>query len=204
VASSSEDTLIHAGLKFIGDSNGAVCIRCRMQILETPVRHLLRADGFWIGSNDMTQLVLGLDPDSSLFASSFDEHDPAVLAALEMAIKACLERGKYVGICGPGPSDHPELAEWLLQHGIESMSLNPDTVVDTWLHLAKTARDLTGGRDTATDTATRFDRQRAAADGSGHGKAPTSANEIRVNGDRPCAGGWGGQGVAASNPVSPT
>jgi pyruvate,water dikinase len=98
---------------------------------------LEHVDGFSIGSNDMTQLVLGLDRDSSLVAAGFDERDPAVLAVLEMAIKACLERGKYVGICGQGPSDHPDLAEWLVAQGIESMSLNPDTVVDTWLHLSK-------------------------------------------------------------------
>jgi pyruvate, water dikinase len=102
---------------------------------------LAHVDGFSIGSNDMTQLTLGLDRDSALVAGGFDERDPAVLALLEMAIRACLERGKYVGICGQGPSDHPDLAQWLVQQGIESMSLNPDTVVDTWLHLAKTARE---------------------------------------------------------------
>jgi pyruvate, water dikinase len=94
-------------------------------------------DGFSIGSNDMTQLVLGLDRDSSLVAGSFDERDPAVLFMLERAINACRKAGKYVGICGQGPSDHPDMAEWLLGQGIESMSLNPDTVVDTWLALAK-------------------------------------------------------------------
>ncbi|GGO68429.1 phosphoenolpyruvate synthase [Nocardioides deserti] len=94
-------------------------------------------DGFSIGSNDMTQLTLGLDRDSALVAESFDERDPAVLHMLELAIKACKAQGKYVGICGQGPSDHPDLAQWLLDQGIESMSLNPDTVVDTWLHLAK-------------------------------------------------------------------
>ena len=94
-------------------------------------------DGFSIGSNDMTQLVLGLDRDSSLVAGSFDERDPAVLFMLERAINACRKAGKYVGICGQGPSDHPDMAEWLLEQGIESMSLNPDTVVDTWLALAK-------------------------------------------------------------------
>jgi pyruvate,water dikinase len=97
-------------------------------------------DGFSIGSNDMTQLTLGLDRDSSLVAGSFDERDPAVKKLLSMAIKACREQGKYVGICGQGPSDHPDLAEWLLDEGIESMSLNPDTVVDTWLRLAKHAQ----------------------------------------------------------------
>ncbi len=97
-------------------------------------------DGFSIGSNDMTQLVLGLDRDSSLVAATFDERNPAVLAVLEMAIKACLARGKYVGICGQGPSDHPDLAQWLVAQGIESMSLNPDTVVDTWLAIAAAAK----------------------------------------------------------------
>ncbi len=95
-------------------------------------------DGFSIGSNDMTQLTLGVDRDSSLVAAAFDERDPAVLYMLEAAIRACKERGKYVGICGQGPSDYPELAQWLLEQGIESMSLNPDTVVDTWLMLADT------------------------------------------------------------------
>ena len=102
-------------------------------------------DGFSIGSNDMTQLVLGLDRDSSLVAGSFDERDPAVLFMLERAIKACREAGKYVGICGQGPSDHPDMAEWLLEQGIESMSLNPDTVVDTWLRLGKAAAKTQSG-----------------------------------------------------------
>jgi pyruvate,water dikinase len=93
-------------------------------------------DGFSIGSNDMTQLTLGLDRDSALVASTFDERDPAVLKMFEMAIQACRSRGKYVGICGQGPSDHPDLADWLLEQGIESMSLNPDTVVETWVRLA--------------------------------------------------------------------
>ena len=92
-------------------------------------------DGFSIGSNDMTQLTLGLDRDSGLVADKFDERDPAVLHMLELAITACKKQGKYVGICGQGPSDHPDLAQWLLDQGIESMSLNPDTVVDTWLRL---------------------------------------------------------------------
>ncbi|NYJ75725.1 phosphoenolpyruvate synthase [Allobranchiibius huperziae] len=97
-------------------------------------------DGFSIGSNDMTQLTLGLDRDSSLVAAGFDERDPAVKKMLTMAIKACRDKGKYVGICGQGPSDHPDLADWLLDQGIESMSLNPDTVVETWLRLAKRAK----------------------------------------------------------------
>jgi pyruvate, water dikinase len=93
-------------------------------------------DGFSIGSNDMTQLTLGIDRDSALVAGGFDERDPAVKHMLSAAITACKERGKYVGICGQGPSDHPDLAKWLLEQGIESMSLNPDTVVDTWNELA--------------------------------------------------------------------
>ena len=94
-------------------------------------------DGFSIGSNDMTQLTLGLDRDSSIVAGLFDERDPAVKKMLSMAIAAAKKKGKYVGICGQGPSDHPDLAEWLYKEGIESVSLNPDTVVDTWLRLAK-------------------------------------------------------------------
>ena len=93
-------------------------------------------DGMSIGSNDMTQLVLGLDRDSALVADVFDERDDAVKAMLEMTISACKARGKYVGICGQGPSDHPDLARWLLDQGIESMSLNPDSVIETWLFLA--------------------------------------------------------------------
>ncbi|WP_431802202.1 phosphoenolpyruvate synthase [Microbacterium sp. bgisy203] len=92
-------------------------------------------DGFSIGSNDMTQLVLGLDRDSSLVSAIFDERDPAVLKVLSMAIAACRERGKYIGICGQGPSDHPDLAQWLVDQGIESISLNPDTVVETWMRI---------------------------------------------------------------------
>jgi pyruvate,water dikinase len=94
-------------------------------------------DGFSIGSNDLTQLTLGLDRDSAIVASLFDERDPAVKKLLSMAISAARAKGKYIGICGQGPSDHPDLAEWLMQQGIESVSLNPDTVVDTWLRLAK-------------------------------------------------------------------
>ena len=94
-------------------------------------------DGFSIGSNDLTQLTLGLDRDSSIVANLFDERNPAVKKLLSMAIKTAKAKGKYVGICGQGPSDHPDLAQWLLDEGIESISLNPDTVVDTWLMLAK-------------------------------------------------------------------
>ena len=96
-------------------------------------------DGFSIGSNDLTQLTLGLDRDSGmeLLAKDFDERDPAVKAMLSLAIKACLKQGKYVGICGQGPSDNPDFAEWLVGEGIESMSLNPDSVIETWQKLAK-------------------------------------------------------------------
>ena len=93
-------------------------------------------DGMSIGSNDMTQLTLGVDRDSAIVARSFDERDEAVKKMLAMAIAACRRQGKYIGICGQGPSDHPELALWLLEQGIESMSLNPDTVVETWMMLA--------------------------------------------------------------------
>jgi len=96
-------------------------------------------DGFSIGSNDMTQLTLGIDRDSSLVAADFDERDPAVKALLSMAIQACRKQGKYVGICGQGPSDHADFADWLVKEGIESVSLNPDTVIDTWLYLAEHA-----------------------------------------------------------------
>jgi pyruvate,water dikinase len=94
-------------------------------------------DGFSIGSNDLTQLTLGLDRDSGLVAGSFDERDPAVKAMLHMAIKACRDAGKYVGICGQGPSDYPDLALWLRDEGIVALGLNPDTVVDTWRKLAE-------------------------------------------------------------------
>ncbi len=99
-------------------------------------QYLQHFDGMSIGSNDMTQLTLGLDRDSALVAEYFDERDDAVKALLAMTIKACRDAGKYVGICGQGPSDHPDLARWLLDQGIESMSLNPDTVVETWMFLA--------------------------------------------------------------------
>ena len=97
---------------------------------------LQRFDGFSIGSNDLTQLTLGLDRDSNLVAEKFDERNPAVKKFLAMAIAACKKEGKYVGICGQGPSDHPDLAEWLMQQGIDSLSLNPDSVVSTWVRLA--------------------------------------------------------------------
>ncbi len=103
-------------------------------------------DGFSIGSNDLTQLTLGLDRDSGLVAEAFDERDPAVKALLEAAISACRRAGKYAGICGQGPSDHPDLALWLMQQGIASISLNPDTVVPTWHRLAATGEETADSR----------------------------------------------------------
>ena len=95
-------------------------------------------DGFSIGSNDMTQLTLGVDRDSGgTIASTFDERNEAVKALLHMAIKACRQRGKYIGICGQGPSDHPDFAKWLVEEGIETLSLNPDTIIETWMYLAQ-------------------------------------------------------------------
>jgi pyruvate,water dikinase len=100
-------------------------------------RFLEHFDGFSIGSNDMTQLTLGVDRDSGgPIAATFDERDDAVKAMLSMAIEACRRNNRYVGICGQGPSDYPDLARWLVEQRIESMSLNPDTVVETWLMLA--------------------------------------------------------------------
>ena len=113
-----------------------------MMMCEIPSNVLLAKDflqyfdGFSIGSNDLTQLTLGLDRDSGLIADSFDERNPAVKSLLSMAINTCNEMGKYIGICGQGPSDHPDLAEWLFEQGISSISLNPDTVIETWFQLA--------------------------------------------------------------------
>jgi pyruvate, water dikinase len=94
-------------------------------------------DGFSIGSNDLTQFTLALDRDSGLVASLFNERDPAVKALMHQAIRACKDQGKYIGICGQGPSDHPDFALWLLEESIDSISLNPDTVLETWLYLAR-------------------------------------------------------------------
>jgi pyruvate,water dikinase len=99
-------------------------------------RFLEYFDGFSIGSNDMTQLTLGLDRDSGIVAGEFDERDAAVKAMLHLAIQACRRADKYVGICGQGPSDHPDFAQWLVEEGIEAVSLNPDSVIETWLYLA--------------------------------------------------------------------
>ncbi|HUX73698.1 MAG TPA: phosphoenolpyruvate synthase [Steroidobacteraceae bacterium] len=103
-------------------------------------RYLQFFDGMSIGSNDMTQLTLGLDRDSAVVAKLFDERDDAVKALMAMAIRACKAQGKYIGICGQGPSDHPELARWLVDQGVDSLSLNPDSVVETWMFLAADAR----------------------------------------------------------------
>jgi len=130
------DLLDRNGLKS-GEDGLQVIMMC-----EIPSNALLadefleRFDGFSIGSNDLTQLTLGLDRDSGIIAHSFDERNPAVKKLLQMAIQSCRGAGKYVGICGQGPSDHPDLARWLMDQGISSVSLNPDTVVETWLFLA--------------------------------------------------------------------
>jgi pyruvate,water dikinase len=125
---------------------------------EVPSNALLAADflqhvdGFSIGSNDLTQLTLGLDRDSSLVASLFDERNAAVKALLHLAISECKKQGKYIGICGQGPSDHADFAEWLMDEGIENISLNPDTIIETWLRLAKTnARKIKREKDLSTE-----------------------------------------------------
>ena len=123
-----------------GDNGLKVIMMCELPANALLAEEFLEFfDGFSIGSNDMTQLTLGLDRDSGIVSHLFDERNPAVLKMLSMAIKACNKAGKYVGICGQGPSDHPELAEWLFEQGIDSVSLNPDSVVETWERLAKLA-----------------------------------------------------------------
>jgi len=122
------------------DGNGALRVIMMCELPSNAVladEFLVHFDGFSIGSNDLTQLTLGLDRDSGLVAEAFDERDPAVKRLLSMAIDACRRADKYVGICGQGPSDHPDLAQWLMQQGIASISLNPDTVVPTWQRLAQ-------------------------------------------------------------------
>ena len=137
-----EARAVHEILKENGLQRGVDDLRVIM-MCELPSNVILAEefleyfDGFSIGSNDLTQLTLCLDRDSGLVASAFDERDPAVMKLLQQAIQACKAAGKYVGICGQGPSDHPDLARWLLEQGIESMSLNPDSVIDTWLFLAE-------------------------------------------------------------------
>ena len=130
------ELLAENGLKR-GENDLKVIMMCELPSNAIMAEEFLEYfDGFSIGSNDLTQLTLGLDRDSGLIAHLFDERDPAVKKMLHMAIQACKKQGKYVGICGQGPSDHPDLAKWLLDEGIESMSLNPDTVVETWMYLA--------------------------------------------------------------------
>ena len=132
---------VHAELEKNGLKRGENGLRVIM-MCEIPSNPLLAEqflelfDGFSIGSNDLTQLTLGIDRDSGIVAGSFDERNPAVLALISMAIQSCRKLDKYIGICGQGPSDHPDFAKWLMEQGIEAISLNPDTVVETWLYLA--------------------------------------------------------------------
>ncbi|WP_171359392.1 phosphoenolpyruvate synthase [Vibrio rotiferianus] len=124
-----------------GDQGLKVIMMCELPSNAVLAEEFLKYfDGFSIGSNDMTQLTLGLDRDSGDVAHLFDERNPAVKAMLQMAIEAATKAGKYVGICGQGPSDHDDLAEWLMEQGISSVSLNPDTVIDTWLKLGKVSK----------------------------------------------------------------
>ncbi|MBV1731543.1 MAG: phosphoenolpyruvate synthase, partial [Hydrogenophaga sp.] len=132
------ELLAEKGLKR-GENGLKVIMMCEIPSNAVLAHEFLQFfDGFSIGSNDLTQLTLGLDRDSGLelLAKDFDERDPAVKALLKMAISACKAEGKYVGICGQGPSDHPDFAQWLQAEGISSISLNPDSVVDTWQLLA--------------------------------------------------------------------
>ncbi|MBX2847462.1 MAG: phosphoenolpyruvate synthase [Acidiferrobacterales bacterium] len=136
-ASQVIDLLANNGLKR-GENDLKVIMMCELPSNAILAEEFLEYfDGFSIGSNDMTQLTLGLDRDSGIVSHLFDERNPAVKKMLSMAIKACNDAGKYVGICGQGPSDHPELAEWLFEQGIDSVSLNPDSVIETWERLAQ-------------------------------------------------------------------
>ncbi|WP_145142567.1 phosphoenolpyruvate synthase [Pseudomonas duriflava] len=136
-ASAVVDLLAHYGLKR-GENGLRVIMMCELPSNAILADEFLEYfDGFSIGSNDMTQLTLGLDRDSGIIAHLFDERNPAVKKLLGNAITACNKAGKYVGICGQGPSDHPDLARWLMEQGIESVSLNPDSVLDTWFFLAE-------------------------------------------------------------------
>jgi pyruvate,water dikinase len=132
------EMLAEKGLKR-GQDNLRVIMMCEIPSNAILADDFLKFfDGFSIGSNDLTQLTLGLDRDSGLelLAQDFDERDPAVEALIHQAIKACLAQGKYIGICGQGPSDHPDFAQWLAKEGISSISLNPDSVIATWQQLA--------------------------------------------------------------------
>ncbi|MEO1903098.1 MAG: phosphoenolpyruvate synthase [Alcanivorax sp.] len=131
------DLLAKNGLKR-GENGLRVIMMCELPTNALLADEFLKHfDGFSIGSNDLTQLTLGLDRDSGIISHLFDERDPAVKALLKMAIDACNARKKYVGICGQGPSDHPDLAKWLMEQGIDSVSLNPDSVLGTWFYLAE-------------------------------------------------------------------
>ena len=135
------DLLAENGLKR-GHQGLQIIMMCELPANVILAREFLEYfDGFSIGSNDLTQLTLGLDRDSSLVADAFDERNPAVMELLRQAILACREKNKYIGICGQGPSDHPELAQFLLEQGIESLSLNPDTVVELWASLSANKTD---------------------------------------------------------------
>ena len=135
-ASQVIDLLAQYGLKR-GENGLRVIMMCELPSNALLADEFLEFfDGFSIGSNDMTQLTLGLDRDSGIIAHLFDERNPAVKKLLANAIQACTKAGKYIGICGQGPSDHPDLAKWLMEQGIESVSLNPDSVLDTWFFLA--------------------------------------------------------------------
>lgn len=135
-ASQVIDLLAEYGLKR-GENGLRVIMMCELPSNALLADEFLEYfDGFSIGSNDMTQLTLGLDRDSGVIAHLFDERNPAVKKLLSMAIQACRKANKYIGICGQGPSDHPDLAKWLMEQGIESVSLNPDSVLDTWFFLA--------------------------------------------------------------------
>ncbi|MEG2912770.1 MAG: putative PEP-binding protein, partial [Pseudomonas sp.] len=136
-ASQVVDLLAENGLKR-GENGLRVIMMCELPSNAILAEEFLEFfDGFSIGSNDLTQLTLGLDRDSGIIAHLFDERNPAVKKLLSNAIQACNKAGKYIGICGQGPSDHPDLARWLMEQGIESVSLNPDTVLETWFFLAE-------------------------------------------------------------------
>ena len=136
-ASAIIDLLAENGLKR-GENGLNVLMMCELPSNAILADEFLQYfDGFSIGSNDLTQLTLGLDRDSALVAHLFDERNPAILKMLSLAIQACKKQNKYVGICGQGPSDYPDLAAWLLEQGISSLSLNPDTVIESWLDLAQ-------------------------------------------------------------------
>ncbi|MNN41799.1 Phosphoenolpyruvate synthase [compost metagenome] len=141
-ASQVVDLLAENGLAR-GDNGLRVIMMCELPSNAILAEEFLEYfDGFSIGSNDLTQLTLGLDRDSGIIAHLFDERNPAVKKLLANAIAACNKAGKYIGICGQGPSDHPDLAKWLMEQGIDSVSLNPDSVIETWLYLADEQKSI--------------------------------------------------------------